>query len=86
MKINKDDIKKRIIYRASYRGTKEMDVLISSFVKYIINDLDDKDLQELEKMVNLSDEDLIKMNKNFNYQKKEFLSKVYKEFYNFKPS
>ena len=27
MKINKDDIKKRIIYRASYRGTKEMDVL-----------------------------------------------------------
>tara|TARA_B100000287_G_scaffold394069_1_gene407835 strand:- start:43 stop:303 length:261 start_codon:yes stop_codon:yes gene_type:complete len=86
MKINKDDIKKRIIYRASYRGTKEMDVLISSFVNYIINDLDDKDLQELEKLVNLSDEDLIKMNKNFNYQKKEFLSKVYKEFYNFKPT
>ena len=37
MKINKDDIKKKIIYRASYRGTKEMDVLISSFVNSIIN-------------------------------------------------
>ena len=86
MKINKDDIKKRIIYRASYRGTKEMDVLISSFVNYIINDLDDNDLQELEKLVNLSDEDLIKLNRNFNYQKKEFLSKLYKEFYHFKPT
>ena len=39
MKINKDDIKKRIIYRASYRGTKEMDILISSFVNNIINHL-----------------------------------------------
>ena len=60
MKINKDDIKKRIIYRASYRGTKEMDVLISSFVKSIINNLNDEELLELEKFVNLSDEDLIK--------------------------
>ena len=39
MKINKDDIKKRIIYRASYRGTKELDVLILSFVNKIINEL-----------------------------------------------
>ena len=37
MKINKDDIKKRIIYRASYRGTKEMDILISTFVMSIIS-------------------------------------------------
>ena len=37
MKINKDDIKKRIIYRASYRGTKELDILISKFVNNIIN-------------------------------------------------
>ena len=28
MIINKDDIKKRIIYRSSYRGTKEMDILL----------------------------------------------------------
>ena len=53
MKINKDDIKKRIIYRASYRGTKEMDVLISSFVNNIIKNLDVDQLIELEKFVNL---------------------------------
>ena len=51
MKINKDEIKKRIIYRASYRGTKEMDVLISSFVKSVINNLNDEELLELEKFV-----------------------------------
>ncbi len=85
MKINKDDIKKRIIYRASYRGTKEMDVLISSFVKSIINNLTNEDLLELEKFVNLSDEDLIKLNKNFRNVKDENLSKIYKDFYNFSP-
>ena len=65
MKINKDVIKKRIIYRASYRGTKEMDILLSSFVHSIINNLNYKELLELEKFVNLSDEELIKLNKNF---------------------
>ena len=65
MKINKDVIKKRIIYRASYRGTKEMDILLSSFVNSIINNLNYKELLELEKFVNLSDEELIKLNKNF---------------------
>ena len=85
MKINKDDIKKRIIYRASYRGTKEMDVLISSFVKSIINDLTDEELLELEKFVNLSDEDLIKLNKNFSNVKEKISTKIYMSFYNYKP-
>ena len=29
--------KKRLIYRASYRGTKEMDILLSNFVNKYIN-------------------------------------------------
>ena len=29
--------KKKLLYRASYRGTKEMDILLSSFVKKYIN-------------------------------------------------
>ena len=85
MKINKDDIKKRIIYRASYRGTKEMDVLISKFVNSIINILSYEDLLELEKFVNLSDEDLIKLNKNFSNKKLQKSNIIYKKFYNFKP-
>ena len=78
-------LKKRIIYRASYRGTKELDVLISSFVNKIINNLNEDELLELEKFVNLSDEDLIKMNNNFYKHKIKSVNKIYREFYNFKP-
>jgi|TARA_B100000085_G_scaffold259351_1_gene262086 antitoxin CptB len=85
MKINKDDIKKRIIYRASYRGTKEMDVLISSFVNSIIDNLNNDELLQLEKFVNLNDEDLIKLNKYFSDVKAVNVNRIYKEFYNFKP-
>tara|TARA_Y100001936_G_scaffold228998_1_gene250678 strand:+ start:31 stop:291 length:261 start_codon:yes stop_codon:yes gene_type:complete len=85
MKINKDVIKKRIIYRASYRGTKEMDILLSSFVHSIINNLNYKELLELEKFVNLSDEELIKLNKNFGNVSTQQLERIYKEFYNYKP-
>ena len=85
MKINKDDIKKRIIYRASYRGTKEMDVLISSFVNSIIDNLNNDELLQLEKFVNLNDEDLIKLNKYFSDFKAVNVNRIYKEFYNFKP-
>ena len=80
-----ENLKKKIIYRASYRGTKEMDVLISSFVKSVIDNLSSKELLELEKFVNLSDEELIKLNKNFNYTDRQFSNKIYKNFYNFKP-
>ena len=41
-------LKKKIIYRALYRGTKEMDILLSSFVNKNINQLDESTLIELE--------------------------------------
>ena len=34
-----EQLKKKIIYRAQYRGTKEMDKLMSSFVKMYIDKL-----------------------------------------------
>jgi antitoxin CptB len=48
--------KKRLIYRASYRGTKEMDILLSSFVNKHINELDEINLIELENFLDLEDE------------------------------
>ena len=85
MKINKDDIKKKIIYRASYRGTKELDILISSFVNKIINDLTYDELIQLEKFVNLDDQELIKSNNSFNDSGNNYLNKILKEFLKFKP-
>ena len=47
--INKLEIlKKRLIYRASYRGTKEMDILLSKFVNKYIDTFDNMHLTELE--------------------------------------
>ena len=85
MKINKDDIKKRIIYRASYRGTKELDILIYSFVNKIINNLSNEELIQLEKFVNLDDQELIKSNNSFNDSGNVCLNKILKQFHKFKP-
>ena len=35
--INIDELKKKIIYRSNYRGTKEMDKLLGKFVKKYID-------------------------------------------------
>ena len=58
MAINKEDIKKKIIYRASYRGTKEMDILMTAFVRSIINNIDENYLETLNDFVNMDDETL----------------------------
>ena len=56
MSQNKEEIKNKIIYRSSYRGTKEMDILMTNFVRSIINDLDINQLKLLDEFVNLDDE------------------------------
>ena len=53
---NLDIFKKKLIYRASYRGTKEMDILLSSFVNKYINGLSEINLMELETFLNFEDE------------------------------
>ena len=52
---NLENLKKKIIYRSAYRGTKEMDLLLSSFVKQHINKLSNIDLLELEKFLKIED-------------------------------
>ena len=64
MSQNKEDLKNKIIYRASYRGTKEMDIFVSGFVKSVIDSLSFDDLMDLDKLVNMNDEDIIKISKN----------------------
>ena len=61
MTLNKEDLKNKIIYRASYRGTKEMDILMIGFVKSLINDLDESYLKTLDLFVNMDDESLISL-------------------------
>ena len=58
---NKEDLKNKIIYRASYRGSKEMDILMTNFVKSVINDLEYDQLIDLNYLVNMDDESLISL-------------------------
>ena len=61
--------KKKLIYRAGYRGTKEMDILLSSFVNKYINSFDENLLIELEKFLNFEDEIIL------NYYQKSIVKK-----------
>ena len=63
MTLNKEDLKNKIIYRASYRGTKEMDILMTAFVKSLIIDLDENYLKTLDSFVDMDDETLISIKK-----------------------
>ena len=48
MTLNKEELKNKIIYRSQYRGSKEMDLLMSSFVRSIINDISIDELLKLK--------------------------------------
>ena len=62
MTINIKDLKNKIIYRANYRGTKEMDKLLGSFTNIYINQLTDDELKLLCDLLDLDDENLYKFN------------------------
>ena len=82
MSQNKEDLKNKIIYRASYRGSKEMDILMTGFVKSIINNLNFTELRELDYLVNLDDEILINI-KNNNINNKINITNLIKSFQDF---
>ena len=87
MNFNINELKKKIIYRSSYRGTKEMDNLMSSFTKKIINNLNHQELVNLSNLLDIDDENLYKyhqgllVNINIEENKLIFLLKKSKENY-----
>ena len=58
MNFNIDQLKKKIIYRSNYRGTKEMDKLLGAFTNKYIDELSYKDLINLEKLLDIDDSNL----------------------------
>jgi len=53
-----ESLKKKLLYRSNYRGTKEMDMLLSNFVRLNIEKLTESQLYELEEFLNFEDEDI----------------------------
>ena len=68
---NIDKLKKKIIFRSEYRGLKEMDLLLSSFVKKYINDFNMTELKQLDYLLSIDDNNLLKW-----YLKKEYKIKI----------
>ncbi len=64
MNSNKQNLINKILYRSQYRGTKEMDIFVSRFVKSIIDSLSFDDLKDLDLLINMNDEDILKISKN----------------------
>ena len=81
--IELETLKKKIIYRANYRGTKEMDLLLSKFVDKYINKFSTDELEDLFNFLNLEDEVIYnfyqtkKMDKKI---KKNKITEIFKEF------
>ena len=58
-----DDIellKKKIIYKSSYRGIKELDIILRSFVNEYLNNLSVNDLNDLLIFLDNNDDDIFK--------------------------
>ena len=79
-----EKLKKKIIYRSNYRGTKEMDKLLGSFTKKYINKLSNDDLVDLEKLLELDDNNLYNFYNSLNTNIKFKKNKINSLFKNFK--
>ena len=76
--------KKKLIYRSNYRGSKEMDLLLSKFVEKHINNFNENELSELDKFLDFEDEVIL------NYYQRDIvennidknkISKIFKNFF-----
>ena len=83
MNNNIDNFKKRLIYRSQYRGTKEMDKLIGSFVQKNINSFNYSQLNELEKFLDQDDDTLYKLYNGQLFQKNLVMTDIHKLFIKF---
>ena len=58
--INKEILKKQIIYRSMHRGTKEMDLLLGNFVKKYVDKFNTDELKDLDRLLFVEDEVIYK--------------------------
>ena len=78
-----ENLKKKILYRSNYRGTKELDLILSAFVQKYIKNLNKTELNDLNEFLNLEDEEIFNFlksgqkNKNI---KKNRITELIKNF------
>ena len=83
MSLEIQDLKNKILYRSSYRGTKEMDILLKGFVDNVIDTLNKEDLSNLLDLISLDDDNLYKFKtgkKTSILIKENKITKLFKDF------
>ena len=83
MTLNIDQLKKKIIYRSNYRGTKEMDKLLGAFTKKYIEELSLNDLFDLDELLNVDDNNLYNYYNGLDYDFEFKDNKITSLFKNF---
>ena len=79
-----EQIKKKIIYRSNYRGTKEMDKLLGAFTQEYLDKLNDEDLNQLIKLLEIDDGNLYNFYNGLNTDIEFEDNKINNLFKNFK--
>ena len=83
MTLNIDQLKKKIIYRSNYRGTREMDKLLGAFTKKYIESLNVKDLKDLEELLDIDDANLYNFYNGLDFDikfKDKYIYTLFKDF------
>ena len=79
-----EQIKKKIIYRSNYRGTKEMDKLLGAFTSKYLDQLNEEDLKELITLLEIDDNNLYNFYNGLNTNIEFEDNKINNLFKNFK--
>ena len=79
-----EQIKKKIIYRSNYRGTKEMDKLLGAFTSKYLDQLENEDLSQLIKLLEIDDNNLYNFYNGLNTDVEFENNKINNLFKNFK--
>ena len=80
---NTDIFRKKLLFRSSHRGTKEMDILLGGFFKQWGNSLNESELIEFQSLLELTDKvisDWLIMNKTTTNIESIGISKKIREF------
>ena len=83
MTLSIDQLKKKIIYRSNYRGTKEMDKLLGAFTKKYIDTFSVKELKDLEELLDIDDTNLYNFYNGLDYDIKindKYIYSLFKDF------
>jgi len=84
MSLKIEKLKKKIIYRSSYRGNKEMDIILKSFISEYIDKLRDDELKILYDFLEIDDDTLYKFKNGLETNLELPTNRITQLFKNFK--